>query len=137
MPKAAQRQFLVGVEGVTGYFATKTGGETSADTSDVFDGGQLTPEKMAAPSSTANVVVGRPYDPERDAPVIARLRPQVGRWRTTVSVQPTDADLVPVGGPTTYANALLVRVQDPEADAASGDPSMLELEFAIETVATV
>lgn len=135
--KAAQRQFLVGVEGVTGYFATKTGGETSADTTDVYDGGSPTPEKLAAPATTANVTVSRPWDPERDGPVVARLASQVGRWRTTVSVQPTDADLIPVGSPTVYANALLVRVQDPEADAASGDAATIELEFAIETRATV
>lgn len=136
MPKAAQRQFLVSVEGVTGFFATKTGGVTSADTTDVFDGGSTRPEKLAAPATTDNIVTGRPYDTERDQPVVNRLRPQVGRWRTTVAVQPTDADLVPVGPPEVYANALLVRVQAPEVDAASGDAAMLELEFAVEAVAT-
>ena len=137
MTKAALRQFLVGVVGVAGYFATMWGGETSADTTDVYDGGKLTPEKLAAPATTANVVISRPYDPERDQPIITRLRPQVGRFRATVSVQPTDADLVPVGSPEVYANALLVKVQAPEADAASGDAATLELEFAVETVASV
>lgn len=133
--KAAQRQFLVKVSTIDGYFATKTGGDTTSDASDVYDGGSLTPEKLASPATTDDVVVGRPYDPARDQQVIERLRPLVGRWRTTVSVQPTDADLVAMGKPTTYADALLIGCTSPEVDAASGDPAMFELTFAIESVA--
>lgn len=133
--KAAQRQFLVKVSGVDGYFATKTGGNTSSDASDVYDGGSLTPEKLASPATSEDVACGRPYDPERDQAVIKRLRPLVGRWRTTVSVQPTDADLVAIGRATTYANALLIGCTEPEVDAGSGDAAMFELTFAIESVA--
>lgn len=135
MPKAAQRQFLVKVSGVDGYFATKTGGDTSADTSDVWDGGASHPEKLAGPAMTDNITVSRPFDPVRDRPVIQRLRGRVGRLRATVSVQDTDVDLVPVGKPTTYPNALLVGITDPEADAASSDASAFELTFAVESVA--
>lgn len=135
MPKAAQRQFLVTVAGVRGFFATKSGGDVSSDVSTVYDGGSLTPEKLASPATADDVTVGRPYDPARDASELARLRPLVGRWRTTVSVQPTDADLIAVGRPVVYANALLVGLTDPEADAASGDAATFELTFAVETVA--
>lgn len=135
MPKSAQRQFLVKVSGVDGYFATKSGGTTAAEVQDVWDGGALQPEKLAAPSATENVTVSRPYDAERDQAVIHRLRPSVGRLRTTVSVQPTDADLVAVGDAQVYANALLIGLSDPEADAASGDAARLELVFAVESVA--
>lgn len=132
---AAQRQFLVTIEGIAGTFATKTGGETSADTSDVYDGGKKHPEKLASPATTDNVTVSRPFRPARDGALAKRLRPLVGSYRSTVTVQPTDADLIPVGAPTVYANALLVRLADPEHDAASGDSSTIELEFAVETVA--
>ena len=135
MPKAAQRQFLVKISGVDGYFATKAGGGTASSANDVYDGGQLTPEKLASPATTEDVTVGRPYDPNRDQEVINRLRPLVGRWRTTVSVQPTDADLVAMGRPTTFANALLISVTEPDVDAASGDAAVFELVFAIESVA--
>ena len=135
MPKSAQRQFLVKFSGVEGYFATKTGGDTTADASDVYDGGKLTPEKLASPPTTDDVVIGRPFDPVRDRPLIRRLRPQVGRMRATVSVQDTDADLVAIGKPTVYSNALLVGVTDPEADAGSGDAATFELTFAVESVA--
>lgn len=135
MPKSAQRQFLVKVAGIDGYFATKSGGDTSADASDVYDGGRLDPEKLAAPATTDDITVGRPFDPVRDRPVIRTLRPLVGRHRTSVSVQDTDADLIPIGDPTVYANALLVGLTDPEADASSGDAASFELTFAVESVA--
>lgn len=130
-----QRQFLVGVEGIPDLWASKSGGETSADTSDVWDGGRKYPEKSAAPATTENITIGRPYRAGRDAPIIKALRPRVGVFRTTVSVQPTDADLVPIGSPTVYANALLIRVAEAEFDASSGDPGAVELEFAVESVA--
>ena len=133
--KAAQRQFLVKVSTIDGYFAQKTGAETTADVTDVWDGGKLTPEKLAGPANTGDLTVSRPYDPDRDQPVISRLRSRVGRWRTTVTVQPTDADLVARGRPTTYANVLLVGLTEPDVDAGSGDPATLELVFAVESVA--
>lgn len=132
---AAQRQFTTTVSGVVDQFASKTGGETTADTSDVWDGGRRSPEKLASPAVTSNITVSRPYRPARDAPIIARLRKRVGSFRATVNVQPTDADGVAYGPPITYANALLVRIAEPEFDAASGDAAMFELEFAVETVA--
>lgn len=131
MAKAAQRQFLVAVSGIAGYFATKTGGEVSADATRVYDGGQPQPDLLSAPAQADNVTVGRPYDPLRDQPVITTLKQRVGRSRHTVSVIPTDEDLIAIGPPTIYANALLVRVGEPEADAASGDAATYELEFAI------
>jgi hypothetical protein len=135
VPKAAQRQFLVKIGGISDFFATKTGGALTSEVTAVWDGGKLTPEKVASPPLPEDVTVSRPYDPQRDGPVLKRLRPVVGRWRTTVAVQPTDPDLVPLGEPTIYANAVLVGLSDPEADAASGDGAMLELTFSPETVA--
>jgi hypothetical protein len=127
---ATQRQFLVKVTGIDGYFATKTGGEVEGDVTTVYDGGSLRPEKLGGPAVPGQVVVSRPYKPERDAAVARKLRPQTNRWRTTVSVQPTDADLVALPiPPTVYTDALLVRVSDPEHDAASGDAARLELAF--------
>lgn len=134
MPKAAQRQFLIKVSEVDGYFATKAGGDTTSDATDVYDGGSLTPEKLASPPTTDDITIGRPFDPIRDRPVLRRLRPLVGRWRTTVSVQDTDANLVSLGAPTVYANALLIGVTEPEGDASSGDAAMFELAFAVESV---
>lgn len=128
---AAQRQQLVKVSGFPGYFATKEGGDVEAETSKVYDGGELRPEVLASPSETGNVTVSRPYRPGIHKPILDRLAKQVGRFRTTVSVQDTDADLIPIGKPTTYPAALLVRMTRPEHDAGSSDAGTFELEFAI------
>lgn len=132
---AAQSHSLVSIEGIPGYWATKSGGETSAEVTDVPDGGRRTPEKLAGVATTDNITLTRPYRPTRDIAVLKRLRGQVGALRVTVTEQPTDADLVPQGQPTVYPAALLVRMADPEFDAGSSDAKMMELEFAVETVA--
>lgn len=131
MAKAAQRQFLVKVSGIDGFFSTKSGGDISADANKVYDGGSLTPDVVAAPAEVDNITVGRPYDPNRDAALLKRYRALVGRWATTVSVTPTDRDLVAVADPVVYDNALLVGITDVEADASSGDAATFELEFAV------
>lgn len=129
---AAARQQLVQVEGFPGYFANKEGGEIEAEASQVWDGGNLKPEVMAGPASTGNVTVSRPYRPRAHGPILKRLAKQVGQHRTTISVYDTDPDLGPIGQPVVYANALLVRLTRPEADAASAEASTFELEFAVE-----
>ena len=129
---ASARQQLVEVAGWPGYFATKDGGEVTAEAGKAWDGGSLKPETMAGPAETGNVTVGRPYRPGVHGPIRKSWAKQVGRLRTTVSVWDTDPDLGPVGTPTVYANALLVRLTPPAADASSSDPGTIELEFAVE-----
>mgnify|MGYP000123693160 CR=1 FL=1 len=133
MGKSAQRQFLIKVAGIDGYFATKSGGDISSDTNKVYDGGSDTPDVLAGPAEADNITVSRSFDLQRDAPVLARLRQLVGRWTTTVSVTPTDRDLIAVGAPQVYPDALLVGLTEPETDASSGDAAEFELEFAIGT----
>jgi hypothetical protein len=129
---ASARQQLVEVAEFPGYFANKTGGEVTAESTAVWDGGNRKPEQMSGPSATSNVVVSRPYRPAVHGPILRRMAKQVGQLRTTVSVWDTDPDLGPIGEPVVYANALLVRMRRPEADAASSSASTLELEFAVE-----
>ena len=128
---AAQRQALVRVSGIERFWASKSGGEYSSDTTKVWDGGLLTPEVLAGPADISNITVSRPYRPNNDQAIRRSLAKKVGRWRTTVSVQETDANLTPIGRPITYANALLVRCTAPDADASSGDTAVWELEFAV------
>lgn len=123
--------FLVKVDGIDGYFQTKTGGDIAAASSKVYDGGSKTPDVMASPPEAENVTVSRAFDPVRDGATVRDLRQRVGSWRTTVSVTPTDADFNAVDLPTVYANALLVRLKESEVDSSSGDPAPYELEFAV------
>lgn len=129
--KSAQRQFLVKVEGIDGYFMTKTGGNLSSDTNKVYDGGSTRPDVIASPAEADDITVSRGYDPYRDAPVLSSLRQSVGRYRTTLSVTPTDEDLVPIGDAEVYPDALLVGLNSPDVDAGSGDAAVFELVFGI------
>lgn len=131
MLPASQRQHLTTVDGVAGYWASRTGGEVTAETSEVWDGGALRPSQLSAPASTDNIVVGRPYYPDKHQRARRDLSRRVGRLRTTITVQDTDADLVPIGTPDVYPGALLVRCTPPEGDASSSDAGMWEMEFAV------
>ena len=129
--KAAQRQFLVTVSGVEGTFMTKTGGDVSASATKVYDGGSLNPEVLASPAEASDLTVTRGFDPVRDPIILADLRQRVGRFRSTVSVTPTDQDLIAIGDPVVYPDALLIGLSDPEANAASGDLAVMSLTFSI------
>lgn len=131
MAKGSKRQFLVRIGSIAGYWATATGGETSAAVSKVYDGGAVVPDLVASVPDTSNLVIGRPFDPTRDGPISTALRPKVGKFLDNITIQPTDANMSPIGQARNYPQALLVRVGEPAPDAASGDPATYELEFAI------
>lgn len=128
MPPAAQSNFLVKIHGVTeGYFPRCSGGHVRSERSKSWDGGRKKPETLAGFPSRQDLSTGRDYKPARDEPYLRPLRDQVGRFRTTVSVQPTDEDLNPIEQPRVYVDALLVELNEPETDAASGTPARFEL----------
>lgn len=129
--KSSARQFLVKVDGIEGFWATKQGGGVSADTTPVYDGGNTKPDIISNPAMAEDVTVTRPFDAERDWDMLTALNQQVGSYTATVSVTPTNADLVAIKPPRVYANALLKAVQEPETDAGSGDAATCGLVFAI------
>lgn len=123
---SAQWMFLVSVAGIPGYWKTKTGGETDTDVGEEWDGGSNEPELMPGRPTIGDVVLTRGYKRLRDQDLVAELHRRAGRWRTSVTIQPTDTDLIPRGRPTVYT-ALLRRVADPEVDAGSGESAMIEI----------
>lgn len=131
MPKTAQRHFLVSIAGLPGYYQRWGGGSTGADTSKSYDGGSEVADVMGGPASPDDVTISRDYDPARDEPILRALRPVVSRWRTTLTKQPTDADFVPIGPPTVYPNALLTKINEPEADSASNAFANYGLVFTV------
>jgi len=133
---SSQRMFLVTVNGISGTFQTKTGGDTTSDVTKNYNGGATSPELLAAPAETDNITVSRIYNHDRDYAIHKQLRAKVGRWRTTISVTPTDEDLNSLGSgkATQYPNALLVRTSEPDYDSSGSDGAMLELEFAVGSV---
>lgn len=144
MAKASKRQFLVTIKPPAGgtipglpttqyYFSQKTGGATTATLQKVFDGGAQNPTVLPGVAETSDLVLSRPYDPTIDQPLITALKGQVGRLAVTVTVQPTDANFIPVGGLETY-NAILAGVTPSEVDAASSDAAVFSLTFAVGSV---
>lgn len=131
MAPNAQREFLVTVSGIEGYFARKTGGATTAEATKAWDGGSLRPSILTAPASTEDITVARPYRRERDAALLARLKRVVGRSSHTITVTPTDRDLIPAGQPEVFVGVLR-SVSGPDPDAGGGDATNIELVFAVE-----
>lgn len=129
-PSFAQRQFLWSVAGIDGYWSTKAGGDTTAETSDAFNGGDPVPEKLGSNPTTGNITLTRPYKASLRA-VEDRLTPLVGEWRTTVVGSDRDKAGIPVGKPRTYHDALLMRIKGVDYDESSGEPTNFEIELAI------
>lgn len=113
---------------------TKSGGGISSNVTKAYDGGDPDPDLITAPPEVDNIVVTRIYDPNRDGDLVQALKQQVGRFVTTITVTPTDADYVAVAPPDVYSPAVLVSFKLPDVDAASGDAAPIELEFAVSTV---
>lgn len=136
MPPITQANFLVKIGGVTvGYFPRCAGGHTRTARSRSWDGGARKPVTLAGFPTQEDLTTGRDYDPERDEPVLRQLRPLAGRFRTVVSVQPTNANLEPIEQPRVYPDALLVEVNEPETDSGSNTPARFELVWAVDAIA--
>jgi hypothetical protein len=134
MSKSSQRQFLVKVGDIVGYWMTKAGGGISANVTKAYDGGDPDPDLISAPPEVDNITVTRVYDPLRDSDMKESLKRAVGRFTCTITVTPTDQDYVAVAPPDVYSPCLLVGFKLPDVDAASGDAAPIELEFAVGTV---
>lgn len=131
MAKAARRQFIVTVSGIAGTFVSSDGGDESAVVNKAYDGGNPIPDLVGGILEVSNLTCGRHFDPDRDGPILARLRGQAGRFVATIIVQPTNADFVPAGKAEVYPSAKLMRVGKVKPDAQSGDLAMYDLEFAV------
>lgn len=129
--KSSQRMFLIKVDGITGYFQTKTGGNVAAETTKVYDGGSLTPDIVAGIPDADDITISRNYDPARDGELVTQLLKLVGVWDTTLSIQPTDAAFNAIGKPRVYSGCRLKGCNEPDVDSGSGDAAPFELVFAI------
>lgn len=133
--KSAKRQFLVRFDGIDGYWATLTGGRKDVAVTKVFDGGARIADILTANPLVDDITVGRPYDRDRDGPLVKRLLPIAGTWDTMGYDTPTDENLVPAGDALVY-NCRLIGVHPPEVDAGGGSTeALLTLVFSVRDVA--
>lgn len=132
----SQRQFTVTVSGITGVFMTKSGGGITSDATKIYSGGSDTPSIITGVPEIENLTIGRAYDQGRDDVLLSTLRKQVGRFDATITVQETDANYATGSLKKAVYTGKLVGITEPDYDSSSGDAAMLELEFAISSVAT-
>jgi len=131
----AQRQVYATVSEVEGTFSQVSGGETSANSEKIYDGGSATPVVMSGARDIGNITLVRAFDQDRDPDILDTLRDAVGRAYFTVTVTLADADMNPLRN-RTYSEALLIGMNEPEGDAASGAPASMSLVFSVGSVAS-
>jgi hypothetical protein len=132
---AAERQALITVAGIAGYFSKINEITKSAAATKQFDGGAKIPEILMAPAEVEDITISRPFRPGRDAALLPGLLLQVNNWYTSITVAWTDANLVPVGNTPVGLTGWLTKVQTPAVDAGSGTGMMLQLTFSIDNAA--
>ncbi|QGZ17118.1 tail tube protein [Arthrobacter phage DrYang] len=128
--KTTKRNFISTILGIPGTWSTHTGGALNSDVVRDYDGGATTPDLIGGAPTADDLELSRAFDPVRDLPLLEKLRKEVGRGRYTITKQPTDANMTKVGKPLTYANCLLLSVNDPESDSNSSDTSPITVKFA-------
>lgn len=116
------------------YFAQVSGGDVTATTERVYDGGTTFPDVLPSPVEVGDLQLTRPFDPEIDGPLLKHYRSRVGKARFDVTVFTLNDDLVVHGSERIYPNALLVGIADPEGDASSGAGANFTLTFACQSV---
>lgn len=137
-PAARSAHGLVWLNGLNAggrprYFAAKTGGGVTAESSTEYDGGSLVPEAIAGPATIENIVVTIRYKPAQDHAAIKQLRKLVGSYTDTLNVLDTDAQFRPIPGvePDVYPGALLVGVGGIDLDRNGTDARTCELTFQV------
>jgi hypothetical protein len=128
--KALKYQFIFSISGIPGNWEQSSGGDISAPSTKVRDGGSDRPTVLGGLPETDDIEVTRTFDPHTEVALLAALRKNLGRSRHTLTKQATDANRVKVGKPVTYPGSLLVGLTEPEHEEGSSDPSTIKLKFS-------
>lgn len=109
------------LDGVSlGVWDKLTGGDVDSNEVKYGGGGMKTQVALGGRVTVSDLTVSRIYDLDRDAPIIARLMPRVGKGDMVASQQPLDTDGNPKGNPTVYTGVLKTcKTPDVDSEAAS------------------
>lgn len=132
MPYAAQRQFRCTVSGIPGYWSAASGYERESQTTQVYDGGRPQASVVTSNVVHANIETKRPFDPAASMSWLPGLRQAVGKSARTIVRWAIDEDEQAIGGTEITVTAKLVKITDPEFDAASNDAGMIMCTWAVE-----
>jgi hypothetical protein len=130
---SSERAFTCIIEGITGPWASADQVEYDRDAKEVYDGISPWPTKLAGPIKLGKFKVKRPYDADRDEPILSDHMRRSSTFRTTMNVQPVDDDGIAIGAPRRY-RGVLTGLKTPQFDANSSDVAMIEAEFELEQV---
>jgi hypothetical protein len=125
----SQRQHITTVSGVTGTWASLSGGKPSKETTQAWDGGADKPEVLLGSKQYSDLTVSRPFKRARDFAIGRRLDRQIGR-QFVIRREWTDEDLVRTRQVDQYVG-ILTAVNDPDNDASSAATATFELVFAV------
>ena len=107
----------------------------SAAVEKIYDGGNIHPEVLCAPSEIGDITVSRyATDTTEDHNLLQDVRQLVGRAYYDITVFTLNCDLVEPGSERVYPKALLVGLTEPDGDASSGAPATYSLTFSISSV---
>lgn len=127
---SSESDFNVKIEGIDGLWATRTGGDAPLDVSLAFNGGDRFPTPVVGKEKPSQLICSRPFQPERDQPLIRDLKQRKGVFRPTIYQIPTFTDGVVVGGDdSVWTECVLTNVKDPDTNAGSSNSGMVELTF--------
>lgn len=130
MTTSTKNQFIVTVSNIHGNWNVKTGGNGSGTPVKYRNGGSLKEEIIGTPPTFEDIVLTRGYDPDLQKFYQVMMR-KINISRHTVTIQPTDANLVKKGRAIVYPNCLLVGLTLPDVDSnATGDRAEVSMTFA-------
>ena len=129
-----ERHALVTISDLPGHdrapWAQLTGGAQTAPVTRNYNGGSKKANIIPGRVVIADIVVMRPFEPGRDAALIAALRTQVSKFvARSISKQYLDLDGVAVGKPEVFTGNLLTTITAPNYNEDSANGAMISLTF--------
>src|SRR5579875_388738 len=131
-----QRQFLISISGIAGFWNTISGGDPSLSSTQAFDGGNPTPYVIVGNPILGNLTVTRNYSRERDAAISQRLKANLAsgnQFNATITQTPTNPGYGTDGSAPDRWFGHLVGLSTPKGTTPSGSsatPAQFSLIFA-------
>lgn len=121
----AKRSAIVHIKNIAQNWAVLSGGSSTSAVTLAWNGGVPKADVIAGRPDIAEIVVSRPFIPNRDRELERRLQSQVGFGRYDVTLQDLDSNGQFVGRPKVFTDCLVTKVQGREYDETSNNPAEL------------
>lgn len=126
-------QSVVGDKGLDRW-ARFSGGEVTRAASRSYNGGARKGDVTWGRTEIGDITVVRPFDPERDRPLLRRLRSSVGVEKFTITVSDLDTFDQVIGVPDVYTGCVVTSLPPPEYDETASEGGEFSVTFMVEDV---